>query len=111
MNRRECIGVAFAALGRLQVGALVEQSDPFFMQRRDQFALLAARYAVPAIYEARQFAEAGGFGWCRQLPGSAIRKEPESTLLTHSVTSIDKFVAMHRGQHPVGNVIGCRSSV
>jgi len=54
------IGIAFAALGRLQVDALVQQSDPFFMQRRDQVALLAARYAVPAIYEARQFAEAGG---------------------------------------------------
>lgn len=54
------IGSAFASLVQLQAGALVQQADPFFLQRRDQLALLAARYAVPAIYEVRQFAEAGG---------------------------------------------------
>jgi len=54
------IATAFASLVRLQVAALIQQADPFFMQRRDQFALLAARHAIPAIYEARQFAEAGG---------------------------------------------------
>jgi putative ABC transport system substrate-binding protein len=54
------IDTAFASLARLQVGALVQQADPFFLNRRDQLALLAARYAVPAIYESRQFAEGGG---------------------------------------------------
>jgi putative tryptophan/tyrosine transport system substrate-binding protein len=54
------IATAFASLVRLQVAALIQQADPFFIQRRDQFALLAARHAIPAIYEARQFAEAGG---------------------------------------------------
>jgi putative ABC transport system substrate-binding protein len=54
------IATAFASLAALQVGALVQQADPFFTQRRDQLALLAARYAMPAIYEGRQFAEAGG---------------------------------------------------
>jgi len=54
------IAAAFASLSALKVGALVQQADPFFTQRRDQFALLAARYAIPAIYETREFAEAGG---------------------------------------------------
>jgi putative ABC transport system substrate-binding protein len=54
------IGTAFASLPQLQVGALIQQADPFFSNRRDQLALLAARYTVPAIYESRQFAEAGG---------------------------------------------------
>jgi putative ABC transport system substrate-binding protein len=54
------IATAFASLIQLQAGALVQQADPFFVNRRDQLALLAARYAVPAIYEGRQFAEAGG---------------------------------------------------
>ena len=54
------IDTAFAALGPLQVAALIEQSDPFFVARRQQFALLAAHYTVPAIYEGRAFAEAGG---------------------------------------------------
>jgi ABC transporter substrate binding protein len=57
------IETAFASLARLKTGALVQQADPFFLNRRDQFALLAARHAIPAIYEARQFAEAGGATW------------------------------------------------
>jgi putative ABC transport system substrate-binding protein len=54
------IDTAFASLSRLQAGALVEQADPFFLKRRDQLALLAARHTIPAIYESRPFAEAGG---------------------------------------------------
>jgi putative ABC transport system substrate-binding protein len=54
------IDAAFTSLARLQVGALVQQADPFFLNRREQFVLLAARRAVPAIYEGRQFVEAGG---------------------------------------------------
>jgi putative ABC transport system substrate-binding protein len=54
------IDTAFASLARLQVGALVQQADPFFLDRRTQLALLAVRHAVPAIYESRPFAEAGG---------------------------------------------------
>lgn len=54
------ITAAFASLPQLQVGALIQQADPFFLDRRDQLALLAARYAIPAIYESRLFADAGG---------------------------------------------------
>jgi putative tryptophan/tyrosine transport system substrate-binding protein len=54
------IATGFASLAALQVGALIQQADPFFSQRRDQLALFAARYAMPAIYEGRQFAEVGG---------------------------------------------------
>jgi putative tryptophan/tyrosine transport system substrate-binding protein len=54
------IDTAFASLSRLQAGALVQQADPFFLKRRDQLALLAARFAIPAIYESRPFVEAGG---------------------------------------------------
>jgi putative ABC transport system substrate-binding protein len=34
-------------------------TDPFFITARDQLVTLAARYAVPAIYEWREFATAG----------------------------------------------------
>jgi putative ABC transport system substrate-binding protein len=54
------IDTAFATFDQLRADVLVEQSDPFFVSRRDQFALLAARHAIPAIYEGRQFAQAGG---------------------------------------------------
>jgi putative tryptophan/tyrosine transport system substrate-binding protein len=51
---------AFATLVQLQAGGLVVGTDPFFNTRREQFVALAARYAVPAIYEWREFALAGG---------------------------------------------------
>jgi putative tryptophan/tyrosine transport system substrate-binding protein len=51
---------AFASLVQLQVGGLVVGTDPFFNSRREQLVALAARQAVPAIYEWREFAAAGG---------------------------------------------------
>jgi putative ABC transport system substrate-binding protein len=54
------IDAAFAALVQLQAGALLVGSDPFFRARRDQIVALASRHAVPAIYQGREFALAGG---------------------------------------------------
>jgi putative ABC transport system substrate-binding protein len=51
---------AFASLGPLQVDAVLIGNDPFFFSRRDQLVALAARFAVPAMYEWREFAELGG---------------------------------------------------
>jgi putative ABC transport system substrate-binding protein len=54
------IDAAFAALVQRQAGALVVSADPFFFYRREQVVALAARHAVPVIYEVREFATAGG---------------------------------------------------
>jgi putative ABC transport system substrate-binding protein len=54
------IDAAFASLVQLQAGGLVVGSDPFFNSRREQLVALAARHVVPAIYEWREFAVAGG---------------------------------------------------
>ena len=51
---------AFANLAELHAGALVIAADAFFNSRREELVALAARHAVPAIYEWREFAELGG---------------------------------------------------
>jgi putative ABC transport system substrate-binding protein len=56
------IDAAFATLVQLHVGALVVSADSFFSSRREQLVGLAARHAVPAIYQWREFAVAGGLG-------------------------------------------------
>ena len=54
------IETAFATLARRRTTALLVASDPFFFSRREQIVALAARHRLPAIYEWREFAEAGG---------------------------------------------------
>jgi putative ABC transport system substrate-binding protein len=54
------IDAAFATLVQQQAGALVVGGDPFFEGRRERFVALAARHGVPAIYQWREFAAAGG---------------------------------------------------
>ena len=54
------IDAAFRALVELRAEALVVSADPLFINRRDQLVALAARHAMPAIYQWREFAAAGG---------------------------------------------------
>src|SRR5262245_18358608 len=39
---------------------MVVAPDPFFNDRRDRLVALAAKHAVPTIYEWREFVDAGG---------------------------------------------------
>jgi len=54
------IDVALATLDQLHAGALLVGDDPSFTNQREQLVALASRYAVPAIYQWRDFAVAGG---------------------------------------------------
>jgi putative ABC transport system substrate-binding protein len=54
------IDAAFATLVQLKIGALFVGANAFFASRREQLVTLASRYAVPAIYEWREFVELGG---------------------------------------------------
>jgi putative tryptophan/tyrosine transport system substrate-binding protein len=54
------IDAAFATFVREQVGALLTNSESYFMIQRDHLATLAARHAVPAMYAYRENALAVG---------------------------------------------------
>jgi putative ABC transport system substrate-binding protein len=54
------IDAAFATLGDKRASALLVNTDPYFLARRDQFVSLAARYSVPTIYPWREAVGAGG---------------------------------------------------
>ncbi|MBT1515773.1 ABC transporter substrate-binding protein [Bradyrhizobium sp. SRL28] len=54
------IDAAFATIMQVRAGALLVGPGPFFNTRRNQIVALAARHAIPAIYEFRDAAKAGG---------------------------------------------------
>ncbi|MFL5040037.1 MAG: ABC transporter substrate-binding protein [Xanthobacteraceae bacterium] len=51
---------AFASLAKLQVGGVVIGTDPLFSSRLERLASMALRYGLPAVYQWRDFAVAGG---------------------------------------------------
>ena len=56
----EKIEASFAALVPQHVNALLVSGDPFFDTRRDRLIALVAQHRVPAIYQFRAYAVAGG---------------------------------------------------
>jgi putative tryptophan/tyrosine transport system substrate-binding protein len=51
---------AFATVMHRGAGALLVASDPFFFDRRERIVALAGKHRIPAIYEWRDFPQAGG---------------------------------------------------
>ena len=56
----EELQAAFVAFTSQRVGALLVAADPYFDTRREQIVGLAARHHLPAIYQFREYAVAGG---------------------------------------------------
>ena len=54
------LDAAFAALSKLRAGALVIGTDTFFKSQSKKLAALALHHALPAVYQYREFAAAGG---------------------------------------------------
>ena len=50
----------FATLAERGVGALIVLPDPFLDSHREKLVNLTARYAIPTIYQWREFVQAGG---------------------------------------------------
>ncbi len=54
------IDQAFASLARLNAGGLIVPNEPYLDSQRERITALAARYSVPALYNLREYAVAGG---------------------------------------------------
>jgi putative ABC transport system substrate-binding protein len=54
------VDTAFATLSQQNAGAILVAGDAFFINRHDQIVTLAARYKMPAIYNLREYTQAGG---------------------------------------------------
>jgi ABC-type uncharacterized transport system substrate-binding protein len=54
------LDAAFATFVQQGARVLIVPGDAFFYNRRDTLVALAARYALPAIYAEREFADGGG---------------------------------------------------
>jgi len=59
-SSEEEIEAAFATAAERRANGVLVAADPFMLSRRERLAALAARYTIPAIYEVREYATAGG---------------------------------------------------
>jgi putative ABC transport system substrate-binding protein len=97
------IAAAFATLTERRAGGLLVGSDPYLFGRRDQIIGLAARHALPAIYNWREFADAGGlmsYGTRREevhrqsglYTGRVLKGEKPADLPVQLVTKIELVI-------------------
>jgi putative ABC transport system substrate-binding protein len=54
------VSAAFETIAQRKVGAVLYSANLFYQVVLDHLVALAARHAVPAMYEWREFVEAGG---------------------------------------------------
>lgn len=93
----------FTAVHEARAGGLVFSSDPYFAYRSQQLAVLAARHAVPAMTQSRDFPLAGGlmsyggdFSQSHRhtgmYAGRILKGEKPSDLPVQRVTKVELFI-------------------
>jgi putative ABC transport system substrate-binding protein len=95
---------AFANLVQVRAGGLVIGQHVFFQSRKEQLAALALRYAVPTIYQYRDFVAAGGLmsyggglDFDRQVgvyTGRILKGEKPADLPVQQVTKVELVINM-----------------
>ena len=66
---RQTVQSGLAALVQERADALFVSADPFFYSRREHLISLAARHAIPTLYEIREYVEVGGLMSYGTVPG------------------------------------------
>jgi putative ABC transport system substrate-binding protein len=93
----------FARLGQLGAGGLVIGGEPFFNSRSGQLGALTVRHAMPAIYQLRAFAAAGGlmsygasltdsYRLCGVYTGRILRGEKPGDLPIQQATRVELVI-------------------
>jgi putative tryptophan/tyrosine transport system substrate-binding protein len=93
----------FATLVQLRASALVIAIDSFFTVRREKLAALALRHRVPAVYQYRDFAAAGGvmsyggslvegYDLVGLYTGRILRGEKPADLPVQQVTKVELVI-------------------
>ena len=93
----------FATLVKLRAGALVIGTDTFFNSQSRKLAALTVRHAVPAIYQYREFAAAGGlmsyagsitdaYRLAGVYTGRILKGEKPSDLPVQQSTKVELFI-------------------
>jgi len=93
----------FAKLVEVRAGGLVIGVDPFFTSRSEQHGTLAIRHAIPAVYENRPFAVAGGlmayggniiesFRITGTHVGRVLKGDRPADLPVQQVTQVEMFI-------------------
>jgi hypothetical protein len=104
------LGTAFAALVEQRAAALLVAADPFFDTRRERIVALAAQFKLPAIYQFRDYAVAGGLRAFPSRGGEDVRmshgdyEEPSHAGLPRSWVNLENLWPEEHSQRRVFRV-------